>query len=516
MPGISHRPWIPGRGPWPLVAIAILTLPAGAPGQVPEGGGTGEVLTLSLDEALARAELGNRGLQTSRNEESSAHWELRAARGGLLPSLSSSFGLSWEGSGQQRFGGLTGGDLGITRTPSYYFSSFSLGFNLGISGASILAPRRAEADLEATRARIGSAEAGLKLEVTRAYLDVLRADEGVRLARSELARAEANLELAAARAVVGATTVLEERQAEVAVGRARVNLVREEGEARNSRIRLFQLMGEEQRGRELRLTSTFPLEPMDADEDELYAQSLAGNPDLAALEAQEEAAAVGLRSARSSYLPTLNLQGGWSGFTRQASDDRFLLEQARAGAQNQIAQCQFQNEIFTRLADPLPPMDCSSFEFGPAEREAVLASNRAFPFDFSRQPPGVSMVLSVPIFQGFQRQRQVESARVARSNARLQLEDRRLALRSEIARGLVTARTALEAARLEETNVEVAAEQLALAREQFREGLVDFLQLADAEAVKARADREYLAAVYAYHEARAALEAAVGVPLREP
>jgi outer membrane protein len=498
-----------------FAALGVLHTPHPAPAQTPGAAGD-PVLTLSLEEALARAERGNRSLRSSRNEESSAEWDLRAARGGLLPSLSSSFGLSWEGSGQQRFGGLTGGDLGIGRTPSYYFSSYNLGFNFGLSGTSLLAPRRAGANLEAARARIGSAEAALRLDVTRAYLDVLRSDEGVRLARSELSRAEANLELAAARTAVGAATALEERQAEVAVGRARVNLVREEGDARSTRIRLFQLMGEEAGGRELQLTSRFSLGPVTVGEDELYALSLEMNPDLAALEAQEEAAAVGLRSARSTYLPSLNIQGGWSGFTRQASDDQFLVAQAQQAAEGQIAQCQFQNDLFSRLADPFPPIDCGAFEFGPAERDAVLASNRAFPFDFSRQPPGVSMSLSLPIFQGFQRQQQVESARVARSNARLQVEDRRLALRSEIARGLVTLQTAFQAARLEETNVEVAEDQLFLAQEQFREGLVDFIQLADAEAVKARADREYLAAVYAYHEARAALEAAVGVPIREP
>jgi outer membrane protein len=500
---------------WVLAALGVLLFPDPTPGQTP-GAQEGSVLTLSLEEALLRAERGNPSLRMSRNEEASARWDLRAARGALFPSLSSGFGLSWEGAGQQRFGGLTAGDLGITQTPSYYFSSYTLGFSLGISGASVLEPRRAEASLEATRAWIGSSEAALRLDVSRAYLDVLRSDEGVRLARSELSRAEANLNLAAARTAVGAATTLEERQAEVAVGRARVNLVREEGEARNSRIRLFQLMGEEPRGRDLRLTSSFSLDPVTLGEDELYARSLEMNPELAALEAQEEAASLGLSSARSSYLPSLNIQGGWSGFTRRTSSDQFLLDQARRGAESQIAQCQFQNEIFSRLTDPLPPLDCGAFEFGPGDRDAVLASNRAFPFDFTRQPPSVSLALSFPIFQGFQRQRQVEAARVARSNARLQVEERRLALRSEIARGLVTLRTAYQAAQLEEANVAVAEEQLVLAREQFREGMVDFLQLADAEAVKARADREYLAAVFAYHEARATLAAVVGIPFREP
>lgn len=499
-----------------LASLFLLLLPLpwiAAPVGAQEPGADSEVVPLTLEEAVARARARNPSFQASRNEVAPAEWELRSARGALLPSVSSSFGLSWEGSGQARFGTVTIGDLGITETPSYYFSSYSLGFSLGISGSTLLGPRTASANLEAVRARIGGAEAALKLEVTRAYLEVLRADDGVRLARRELERAEANLALAAAQAAAGAATVLDERQAQVAVGRARVNLVREEGLARNTRIRLFELMGEEAGGRDLRPTTTFELAPVDLDEDELYALALDRNPDLQALEAEEEAAVHGVRSARSTYLPTLNLQGGWSGFTRQASSTGFLIEQAQANAENQIAQCQFQNDLFSRLADPLPAQDCSQFEFGLEDRQRVLASNRAFPFDFTRQPPSLSLSISLPIFQGFQRQRQVEVARARRSNARLQVAEHRLGLRAEIARSLVTARTALEAARLEEVNLEVAEEQLFLAREQFRAGLSDFLQLAEAEAVRARADREYLAAVYAYHEARAALEAVVGVPL---
>jgi outer membrane protein len=364
------------------------------------------------------------------------------------------------------------------------------------------------------RPRIGGAEAGLALEVNRGYLEVLQQEEAVRLARRELSRAEANLRLASARAAVGTATLLEERQAEVAVGRARVNLVREEGGARNARLRLFQLMGEEPDGRELRLTSTFEVDPPDEDLDELYRTSLEMNPDLAALRAQETAAGYGLRAARSAYLPSLSLQAGWAGFTRQASSNAFVLGQAERQAEAQLAQCRFQNELFSRLADPLPQEDCSQFELGPDQRDAVLSANQAFPFDFTRQPPSVSLSLSLPIFQGFQRRHQVETAQVTRDNAQLRVREQRLAVRSEIAQNLTVVESAYEAVLLEAQNREVAEQQLLLAREEFEAGMVDFLQLADAEAVRARADREYLAAVYGYHEALAALEAVVGVSLR--
>jgi outer membrane protein TolC len=60
----------------------------------------------------------------------------------------------------------------------------------------------------------------------------------------------------------------------------------------------------------------------------------------------------------------------------------------------------------------------------------------------------------------------------------------------------------------------VAAEQLRLARERYQLGSTSFLELVEAETVKAQADRERVAAVFAYHDAVAALEAVVGTPLR--
>ena len=77
---------------------------------------------------------------------------------------------------------------------------------------------------------------------------------------------------------------------------------------------------------------------------------------------------------------------------------------------------------------------------------------------------------------------------------------------------LTTARQSVD---LEETNRSLAHEQLELARERYRLGAASFIELQDAETVTARADRAYVDAVYAFHEAIAALESAVGRPLRE-
>ena len=74
--------------------------------------------------------------------------------------------------------------------------------------------------------------------------------------------------------------------------------------------------------------------------------------------------------------------------------------------------------------------------------------------------------------------------------------------------------TAYRRVQLEERNAAAAEEQLRLARQRYRLGAGSFLELTQAEADKALADRDHLAAVYAFHESLTALESAVGRRLR--
>jgi outer membrane protein TolC len=124
------------------------------------------------------------------------------------------------------------------------------------------------------------------------------------------------------------------------------------------------------------------------------------------------------------------------------------------------------------------------------------------------------MMISLPIFQGLRRQRDVEAARIAEEDARLQVRDQELRLRADLASGLSTLQTAYEAALIEEENQVWADEQLRLAQERYRLGGATFLELGEAETVKAQADRDRIAAIFAYHDALANMEALVGTSLR--
>jgi outer membrane protein len=490
-----------------FIALSLGTaVPVGAQENVP---------TLTLEEALSLARRNNPDYLAQQNDAGIADWAVREAYGALLPGATVSGGLSWQDAGTARFGIFTGEDLGIGSTTSYYSSSYNLGLNYRLSGSTLLAPAREKASRRATEAGIEASRLTLETNVTGQYLAVLRAQDGVDLARQELVRAEENVRLAEARVAVGAAIPMEVKQAQVERGRTQVSLLQAENLVRTERLRLGQTIGVPLE-QDLRLTTAFAVTDVPWQPAMLIETAFSGNPQLLAARATERASDAGVDMARSAYLPSLSLSAGFSGYTRQAGNENFLVQQARDRLDSERDNCQFLNDLSAGLNSPLPdrPADCSGFQLTPAIESRIRSENRVFPFDFAREPLGASLQISLPVFQGFTRERQVEEARAAASDARYRLRAEELRIRTDVNTAYLNLVTARQSVDLERTNQELALEQLELARERYRLGAASFIELQEAETVQARADRASLNALYAFHEALAALESAVGRPLR--
>ena len=122
--------------------------------------------------------------------------------------------------------------------------------------------------------------------------------------------------------------------------------------------------------------------------------------------------------------------------------------------------------------------------------------------------------MSIPIFQGLSRQRNLEAARLQRDDLGYQVREQELALEADISIGLANVRTAYESALLEERNRALADQQLRLARERYRLNAITFIELVDAQTLLAQADRDRVFAVFFYHDSVTSLEALVGSSLR--
>jgi outer membrane protein len=491
-----------------LALLLALVIPPAVHGQ--------DIATLTLEEAIALARRNNPEYLSQANDISVADWAVRDAYGSLLPGATVSTTYGYQAAGQQRFGTFTGSELGLGTTTDYYTSSYNLGVSYRLSGSSLLAPRQARSQRDATAAGIEAAAFNLTAAVTRQYIAVRRAQDGVVLAQRELQRADENMRLAQARVQVGAAIPLEEKQAEVERGRAEVALLQAENLVRTERLRLMQSLGVRFPG-EVRLTTEFAIQDVPWTQDQLIEIARNSHPQLRAARAQANAADAGVRMARSSYLPSLNLSAGLTGFARQAGNTDYLVEQARDSWAQQAQSCTLLNQISAGLNQPLPgtPANCGEFALTPDREQAIRDGNRGFPFGYRRDPYAVSLTVSLPLFDGFTRERQVETARIALSDAQLRVRGEELRVETEVGTALYNVRTARRSAELEARNAELAAEQLAMARERYRVGATSFIELQDAETATARADRALLTALYQFHENLAALEAAVGRPLTQ-
>ncbi len=475
-------------------------------------------VTLSLAEALQQARANNPQFLQQRNNANTARWALRNAWGGLLPQASLSGGLDYTGSGEANFG------QGFVRpTSAVMGSSYTAGLQWNLDGSRLLAPSAERANLRATDEEITNQDNSLRFSVTTQYLAALQAAAQVQVSRQQVERQQIFLDLANAKYRVGQGTLVEVRQAEVQKAQADVALLRALQVENEAKLELFRLMGvvppvEVER---VMLSDSFPLAEPAFQLDELIRLAGEQNPALRALELRRRAASLGVKQAKSAYLPSLFFRAGWSGFTQQQTDDGLLLRQALGSAQGSAASCFTTDSI--RTGAGLAPigncyatagLDPSGTQLLPSVRRSVLEANDKFPFEFTRQPFSASLTISLPLFTGFGRSLRLQRAREAEQDAEEGARDQALRVRTDVTARFLALQTAFKAIGVQAQSREAARDQLRLAQDRYRLGSGTALEVADAQNAVTRAEGDYVNAVYDYHKTLAALEAALGRPLR--
>jgi outer membrane protein len=246
------------------------------------------------------------------------------------------------------------------------------------------------------------------------------------------------------------------------------------------------------------------------------------NPLLRSLRAREHAAGLDVRAAKTDFLPSLSLQAGWSGFTQQFTNENLLLGQTLVESQAQAADCQYNNSVRSALSLGGEVANCFSasglVDGGGALLDPVAQrirdQNSVFPFRYTGQPFRANLVVSLPIFTGFSQSLRLSQARAQQDDADEEVRARRLAVRSDVQARYLGLQTAFQAIAVQASSREAARDQLRLAQDRYRLGAGTALELADAQNAVQRAEGDYITAVYDYHKAIAALEAAVGRSLR--
>lgn len=481
--------------------LALLALPAQLVlAQSPASPGA----PLTLDEAIATAQRNNPAFQQVKNNLRNADAQIRAAYGALLPSASGSISSSYTQGGVQYVQGVP-----ISGSSDSYNSRYAANLQYNINAGLAFAPTAARAQRTASEADITSNSELLRATVTQQYVTALQSQALADVLDTLVQVAQGQLDLANAKMQAGAGTIIDVRAAEVGVGQAQVNALTQHNTARLDRLHLFETMGVPP-DIDARLTTTFAVAQPHFSLDSLLTLARQVNPDLLARQSRLVAADAGVKLARTSYLPSLSLSTGYGANAFGYKDSDILVAQSQAAAASSLRSCLVTDSI--RVGAGLKPVSCGTGVLTPDQADAIRASNQ--PFKFNKAPYSVSAFISIPIFNNFQREQNIEQQRVIRDNAASDVRARNLSITTNVTQAYLTLVTDARAVELQTQIAGKAAEDLALNEASFRVGAKTFLDVTTARGTYEKAQIDRVNSIYEYHKAFAALENAVGRPLR--
>ncbi|MEW5930855.1 MAG: TolC family protein [Gemmatimonadota bacterium] len=333
---------------------------------------------------------------------------------------------------------------------------FADAYGAGISASvPVYTGGRRTAELRQARAETSAAEATLEaqrfdvvLATKRTFFDVLRADELIRVSDAQVKRAEEALEAAELRLRVGSATRSDVLRARLELNDARQALAQARSDREVAGFALGRAVGAPG---PVAAEQSEPLRPtpLAVPAESLAALVTTRAPAVRAEAAGVTAAEAGMSAARAQYRPTVTLGTGadW------------------------------------------------------ANQDPTLAGNANW---------DLRLGVSIPLFDGFQREAGVERARVQADVARVQLADAERAARAGLERTLSALRLAEQRIGLAEEAVQVAEEDLRVQDQRYRMGSSTMLERLASQTALTQAESDLVAARYDYQLARAELEALVG------
>jgi outer membrane protein len=464
--------------------------------------------TLTLDQAIALARRNNPALQQTLNNRIGARAAVRSAYGALLPSADASLSVQRQQGGEQIFSGTT---LGARSDVNQ--SNYEIGLSYRLNSATLITPSLQRANRDAVEADITGATETLRANVAQQYLSALQAEASADLQDSLVVASQQQLILAQAREIVGSGTQLDVQRAEVALGLQRVQALKARNQVEIEKLRLFELMGTPQPAN-VKLVTEFKVTPMNLSVQELIASAHRDNPGVLALRSREHVADLNVRREKGEYSPTLSLSTGIGGYTYGYTNPNFPVQQAQSQLDASRASCIRTEEVRAALNLSNQLSECQAMVFTDAQAAAIRQSNSKFPFDFTKAPRSITATLSLPLFDGFAREQRLQEAMANRSDARYSVRSMELALTADVTAAYLTLVTAEKTVALQEQNAQAAKNELKLVQDRYRIGATTFVDLTEARATYERAESDRITAIYDYHKAFAALESAVGHPLR--
>lgn len=263
-------------------------------------------------------------------------------------------------------------------------------------------------------------------DITGSYFEVSRQASKINALQDAIAISEARVEIAQAQYEVGVSAKVEILRAQVDYNADRSELLLQQEVLQNAKINLNQLLG---RNPDIDFVATDsivvdPTISFGKTTNNLYA----ANPLLQRLQLNLQLAQLDIKSIRASRFPVIGVTSAYN-FSRSE-------------------------------AEPLN------------EFQARFNQNRGYNY---------GLTLSVPIFNGFNLNRQAQNARINLESTNLQLQQEENRLQADLARAYSQYTNRLQLLELEESNVKLAQQNAEIALERYRLGLLTAIELREAQ-----------------------------------
>lgn len=442
-----------GQVTWCVLACSCIGTSGMAWSQTIDSPGTLPELRLSLHGAVEAAVDNNVNVRLLKERIAAAQAQADTSLGALLPSVSGfmnarnqTVNLAAFGLSPDRLAGL-----GLTRSVTEPFDVYDARATLVQNLFSLSLIQRWRA------ARTGVDVAALEAEVTRRdviatvgllYMEALRADEAVKARQADIDLSQQLLKLAQDRKTAGVATGLDVTREEVQLENNKQRLLVSENEQESGRLNLIRALGI---NFDVRLILTDELKfggVVQEHPDDALTVAREKRAELKAQMTRQKLAALSLRSVTSERLPSLSLNGdyGWIG---------------------------------------LKP-------------DETLATRT------------IGLTLSVPIFDGGQRESRISETRSRVRQESIRMKDVSDQVTLEVRNALLTLESSTRQVGVAQKGLDLAMKELTFARDRFASGLATNIEVTNAQASLARARDNLIESLFRFNASRINLARAKG------
>ncbi|MEO8575194.1 MAG: TolC family protein [Gemmatimonadales bacterium] len=433
-----------------FISAAVVSCPAALSAQALDTVAT----PVTLTEAIQLAQRNSLSSIQARGNVRTSSAAVKQSYAAFLPTLSVSAGRQQQSG--DRFD-TQGNLVPFTGSPTNYSTGLQSSLQLFDGGRRFFDVKKSKADEDAAEFGETASRFNIALQVKQQYYNILAARESQSAAEAQMEQATQQLRASSLRLRAGAATLSDSLRSAVALGNARLAMLTAQNNLQLANATLTRLVASP---RTLTATASDTIDarvviPRLEDLVPLVDQA----PAIEQADAQLASAHAGVRSAKTAFLPTVNMN-------------------------------------FNRSGSGLDP------QFGIGDKRYAYNQNLSFSLNF-------------PLLNGLSREVNVARAIVSEDVAAASLRDAKYLARQTLVQSLGQMRTAQEQVAIQIQSVAAAQEDLRVQQRRYELGATTLLDLLTSQTQLDNARTALIRARYDYRVAKAQLEALIGRDLQE-